>query len=189
MSGKKLDLSKCKPGDRVRLRNGTETNVARNTGLASYPVELRNGISYTYNGEHYYGHRSELDIVAILPRAKPKKPAEKPEAPAQPKLPEGVFRVADMIGKTVVIEGSKNDGTFSCDCTEVFGVYKDEKAALKDLADRNADEFDESDKSSDGETWASDCLIVEVKRVVRPVPRVKVNCDIRVVAGGAKDAR
>jgi hypothetical protein len=188
MSAKKLDLSKCEVGDRVRLRNGKETLVDENDG-SDVPV-YAGGCWYRRNGKSYVDV-DHLDIVAILPREKTKKPVAKPAAPVKPALPAGVFSVSDLVGKTIAIYGEKNDGTFALRGAELVGVYDNEKAALADIADKDADTFesDGGDTLDDLANWGSDYLIVEVKRVVRPVPVVDVKCEVRVIAGGKEDAR
>lgn len=76
---KPIDLSKCKVGQRVKLRNGQEFTFGGLSGGKEYPYQL-NEINnlYTKRGTYYHQGESLQDIVAILPPAKKaKKPAKK----------------------------------------------------------------------------------------------------------------
>lgn len=76
---KTIDLSKCKVGQRVRLRNRQEERIVKiNTGHP-YPYACKNGITWDEHGLFQHGKEHMFDIVAILPPAKKaaKKPAKK----------------------------------------------------------------------------------------------------------------
>jgi hypothetical protein len=65
-----IDCTNLKPGDKVRLRNGSIDTVAENDGL-NVPIRLEKHIAwYPPNGIHQ-GGASEYDIVEILTNPKP----------------------------------------------------------------------------------------------------------------------
>ena len=94
----KINLSKCKIGQRVRLRNGevkTITHIGNKKNV--FPWNTDSNETYTKHGCYYgSGAESRLDIVAILPPAKAKKAVEpkrvgkKPDH-LDPKWLEGEF--------------------------------------------------------------------------------------------------
>lgn len=100
----------------------------------------------------------------------------------------GVFDITTVVGSTLVIEAERNNGTLGTGGNEIFGAFANEAEALKRIAENAKDTFADDSGSTlyDLENWGSDYLIVEVKRVVRPVPRVNVECDIKIIAGGEK---
>ncbi len=72
---KPVDLSKCKVGQEVRLRNGNTVIIeATSGGLPGFPILASNGDSYTKTGR-YFGDNSPsaIDIVEVLPLPKRKK--------------------------------------------------------------------------------------------------------------------
>ena len=76
MSKKPLDLSKCKVGQKVRLRNG-EIKIFLGSTLSSlYPFAAGKSIAtygtYTKNGRFNQDREGNIDIVAILPERKTK---------------------------------------------------------------------------------------------------------------------
>ena len=80
-STKPIDLSECKVGQRVKLRNQQEERIVKiNTGHP-YPYACKNGITWDESGLFQHGKEHPFDIVAILPL--PKKPAKKPLQPAK----------------------------------------------------------------------------------------------------------
>ena len=102
-------------------------------------------------------------------------------------LPPGHVYVADCPGRFLVLEGMKNDGTVDLkDLAGVRGPFVSAKAAEDDIRKDAVDTFEGDPESTldDLENWGSDCLIVEVKRVVRPVPVVSVKAEIKTIAGG-----
>lgn len=126
----------------------------------------------------------------MVKKAKP----EKRKSAAVPRLPEGVFEVADLVGKLLVIESDGNSGTMRVVGFPVSaGPFNTHEEADRHMADEAVELFDGSDRSSadDLEHWGSDALVVEVKRVVRTVPTMKVGCEIREIAGSweANNAR
>ena len=117
-----------------------------------------------------------------------KAPAKAPTR-KEPKasLPPGHVYVADCPGRFLVLEGVKNDGTVDLkDLAEVRGPFASAKAAEDDIRKDAVDTFegDPDSRMEDLENWGSDCLIVEVKRVVRAVPVVTVKAEIKTIAGG-----
>lgn len=184
MSGKKLDLSKCELGDKLMARNGKVFTFSHITSDGFFPIITKEGDTFRADGKYQLFGDNELDNVKILSKERKQKTTAKP-AP-KPDLPPGVFRVSDLVGKTLVIEGSRNDGTFKFGEASVLGAYNNEKEALEALCEESADVFesDSGNSREDLENWGSDALIVEVRRVVRPVPKVSVKCGIKVIAGG-----
>lgn len=81
---KPIDLSKCKVGQRVKLRNQQEERIIKINASHPYPYSCKNGITWDESGLFQHGKEHPFDIVAILPL--PKKagkkasgmPAEKP---------------------------------------------------------------------------------------------------------------
>ena len=73
---KPIDLSKCKVGQRVKLRNGDIAQLATIEGHEAFPyccVNIKNAqqVTYTKNGRFMQSAREyPLDIVAILPLPK-----------------------------------------------------------------------------------------------------------------------
>jgi hypothetical protein len=69
---KPIDLSKCKVGQRVKLRNGKEVTLTRicNPKLRAYPYFTSDGESHIANGNVYETRNCEADIIAILPLPK-----------------------------------------------------------------------------------------------------------------------
>jgi hypothetical protein len=71
----KIDLSKCKIGTTLKLRNGAVTTLKGKLPQSlNYPYITTSGQSYLENGREWRNEESELDIVAILPT--PKKPRD-----------------------------------------------------------------------------------------------------------------
>lgn len=74
-----IDLSKCKVGQRVRLRNGKTTKIVELDSMNTIlPVKVGNGNWHRINGLLRLSNTQyPNDIVAILPAKKAKKPAGK----------------------------------------------------------------------------------------------------------------
>jgi hypothetical protein len=67
-----IDCTSLKPGDKVRLRNGSIDTVAKNDA-DSILIRLKNEDDWHYpDGRHLCGIESEFDIVEILTNPKPK---------------------------------------------------------------------------------------------------------------------
>lgn len=186
MSAKILDLRKCKVGDVVKFGDGWTAEIVEIRPTSVYPIRCSNDEIYTYEGQYNLTKRDvDKDIVSVQRKSKsePKKPASVKDA-----LPTDTFDIAGLVGKTLVIDTMTNSGTFRLTDARVEGVFKNEGEAIKHICESAADTFEgDSDGSlEDLENWANDVLIVEVKRVVRPVPRVSVKCEIKEIAGGAK---
>lgn len=189
----KIDLSKCKVGDKAVTRDGyTLTFKGRRDRLAKpYIFGCSCGRDHSFSQDGRFGPSKEncRDIVGLILSDEP---APKPKAakkPAVPELPPGSVRVADCVGTFLVVEGDKNGGVIDLESlTAVRGPFKSIQAAEKDIRDDAIATYsgDRGNSLSDLENWGSDCLIVEVKRAVRPVPTVKVGCEIETIAGGVK---
>lgn len=171
----KLDLFAFPDGTSVRLRNGDVCTILQKDDIGPYVVRLSNGSWYTPDGSFRAGYEEDpFDVVEILSAPEP---APKPEP--------GFLRVADLIGKVLVIESDGNSGIIKTGSAELVGyAFKDEAAALAHIRKDSAGTFEDGGEitTEDLENWGSDCLIVEVKRVVRPVPTVKIGCEILTVA-------
>jgi hypothetical protein len=112
---------------------------------------------------------------------KEEKQAAKKQASVKP--PENKPTVHGMIGKFVVIEANSNADTFDVKESDVHGIFDTEKRAIDHICEQTRKDF-EADNDSNihvGEDWAGDCLIVEIKRVVRPVITAAVTCEIKDV--------
>ena len=81
---KPIDLSKCKVGQRVKLRNGEECKLSRiNAGMQfGYFMQSVTGDStgstHTQNGKYLPSGTSQHDVIAILHLPKKAKKAGKP---------------------------------------------------------------------------------------------------------------
>lgn len=112
---------------------------------------------------------------------KEKKQPAKKQASVKP--PENKPTAHGMIGKFVVIEANSNADTFDAKESDVHGIFDTEKQAIDHICEQTRKDF-EADNDSNihvGEDWAGDCLIVEIKRVVRPVITATVTCEIKDV--------
>ena len=77
MSKQKIDLSKCKIGQQVKLRDGTISFLQRiSKGPVTYPY-LAGGFSYTKAGTYWGTPGSNYDIVELIPQATDKTKPEK----------------------------------------------------------------------------------------------------------------
>lgn len=83
---KPIDLSTCQIGQKLRLRNGNVVTLAMKHENTAFPYRTSAGDTYSTDG-CYYGNAmpSWLDIIAILPLPKPKKPRATPAAPKMSK--------------------------------------------------------------------------------------------------------
>lgn len=186
MSAKKLDLSKCKVGDVVKFGDGCTAEIVNIVPTALYPIRCSNDEIYTFDGRYTsIESNADKDIVSVQRKTKPK---PKQPAPSKSALPPGTFDIAGLVGKTLIIDTTANGGTFRLKDATVEGVFDNESRAVAHICESSADTFENDSDGSleDLENWGSDVLIVEVKRVVRPVPRVSVKCEIKEIAGGAK---
>lgn len=175
----KLDLSKCKVGDKVILRSGKVVTISSISPNERYPIRCDDEYSRTFLG---FWQRTEkvndIDIVSIV----------KPSAKSKKTKPVELSDIKNLIGKIIVIDTTKNDGKFDLSSAELRGVFTSEKLALDYVRNDAKDTYDgdPSNDMQDLDNWGSDVLIVEVKRVVRPVPSVKVSCSVKTIAGGLK---
>ncbi len=76
----KVDLSKCKPGDRLKMRNGEVIAFDRVAENEAYPKHIYAtqfyggvGRTYTRDGMYYDDCEDSWDIIAILSRRKPRR--------------------------------------------------------------------------------------------------------------------
>lgn len=102
---------------------------------------------------------------------------------ASVKPPVNKPTIQGMIGKFVVIETNSNAGTFDVKESDVHGIFDTEKQAIDHICEQTRKDF-EADNDSNihvGEDWASNCLILEIKRFVRPVLTATVTCEIKDV--------
>lgn len=72
---KPIDLSTCKVGQRLKMRNGDTILFADTSGGSVYPYFGDDGVSRTVTGRCYVSSSSSRDIVEILslPKRKPAK--------------------------------------------------------------------------------------------------------------------
>lgn len=71
MKEPQIDLSKCKPGQKLKMRNGEICQFKGRTNIQSYP--FRAGYcTYTKNGTVWLYRKSHADIIAVLPLKRPK---------------------------------------------------------------------------------------------------------------------
>ena len=197
MSGKttKIDLSMCKVGDKAMTRDGHTLTFKGRRDRMVYPYifgcSCGRDHNFAQDGRFDPSKEDRRDIVGLV---LPDEPAPNPKAtskPSAPELPPGFVRVADCVGKFLVVEGDKSGGVIDLESlTAVRGPFKSIQAAEKDIRDDAIDTFESDPGNSrdmeDLENLGSDCLIVEVKRAVRPVPTVKVGCEIKTIGGGVK---
>lgn len=193
---KRIDFSKLPVGTKVRRRDGEVVTIEEqlhDTALTWRVCVrvLRGGVDwYTVWGSfHGNGNKSCLDLVSVVidKKAKPKAVT----SAKTPALPEGVFNVADLVGKLLVIESDGNSGRMKVLGLPVSaGPFKSQTDLERHLIEDGVDTFESSDRSSmdDLEHRGSDCLVVEVKRVVRQVPVVKLGCEVRDVSELKEDA-
>jgi hypothetical protein len=70
-----VDLSKCKKGDRLELRDGFVVVFDRLERDGLYPVVCvydGESANWCVDGRWYKGHANKNDIIRILPREKPR---------------------------------------------------------------------------------------------------------------------
>ena len=144
-------------------------------------VELENWVPfYTKDGTFLIGEKSELDIVRIIHKTQPKPTTKKPAvAPSPKKKPT----IADVVGKFIAIESFGMSEEFNVKESDILGIFDTEKKAIDHICEDAKENF-EADKEAtinDGEYLASNCLIVEIKRVVRPVITATVKCEVKDV--------
>lgn len=74
-----IDLSKCKLGQRVRLRNGELSIILAvdNETCTSFNYDGPCNFSWMKNGSFAHNEPHRFDIVELLPPAKPVKPLDK----------------------------------------------------------------------------------------------------------------
>lgn len=76
MKEPKIDLSKCKPGQKLMMRNGETANFLGSSHYSRFPylVCLESGETRTYTakGTVFTFSGSNYDIIAILPLKRPK---------------------------------------------------------------------------------------------------------------------
>lgn len=90
---KPIDLSTCQIGQKLRLRNESIATLGgidnETSNLFKYDAGAPLYHSWTKEGRapasYYLDVKSELDVVAILPLPKPKKPRATPAAPKMSK--------------------------------------------------------------------------------------------------------
>lgn len=118
-------------------------------------------------------------VVEVLPRVKKQPP---------PVAPNANCPVSGIVGKFAVIESNRNGMTFSIEDVRVHGVFDTFADALAFVKDDAEDVYDASGGGGGNlEKWGSDCLVVEVKSVVRPVPEIEVKMTVKTVAGEASE--
>lgn len=194
-NAKRIDFSKLPIGTQVRRRDGEVVTIVEQ--LKGTRLTWRVGVRVSDGGCGWHttfgyfqctGTEHCCDLVSVVSheKAKPKAAVSK-----KPALPEGVFNVSDLVGKLLVIESDNNTGRMKLLGLPVSaGPFKSNADVDRHLIEDGIDTFEGSDRSSldDLEHWGSDCLIVEVKRVVRQVPVVKVGCEVQDVSGIKEDA-
>lgn len=113
-------------------------------------------------------------------KTKPK-PTSKNTAvvPAQQKKPT----IADMVGKFIAIEAFGASEEFNVNESDILGIFDTEKLAIDHICEDAKENFEADNEATikDGEDWASNCLIVEIKRVVRPILTATVKCEVKDV--------
>lgn len=80
---KPIDLSKCKVGQRVKLRNGEVKTITGLDEATSTPFKWDSGPSSWRRDGKFYSHHgpSEYDIVEILDLPPAKRPAKRAKKP------------------------------------------------------------------------------------------------------------
>jgi len=97
-----IDLNTCVPGQKVRLRNGAIVEYSYSYQDNSFkPYTHRvDGCSYMDDGSYFKGrHKSEMDVVEIIPLEYDYKISEKEEEPTKP-TPEITHSITDQIDVT-----------------------------------------------------------------------------------------
>lgn len=91
--------------------------------------------------------------------------------------------VNSMIGKFIAIEAFGTRDDFNVKETDILGIFDTEKLAIDHICEDAKENFEADNEATikDGEDWASNCLIVEIKRVVRPVITATVKCEVKDV--------
>lgn len=180
---KKVDLSKCKIGDEVVTREGCKGVLVekRIEGLYPYAVRFGNSIQrYMKSGTFLVGTKGGNDIDSVIPKTQPKPTAKKPAVvPAPQKKPT----IADVVGKFIAIEAFGTSDEFNVKESDILGIFDTEKQAIGHICEDAKESFEADNEATirDGEDWASNFLIVEIKRVVRPVITATVTCEAKEV--------
>lgn len=96
---------------------------------------------------------------------------------------EKTVSVNSMIGKFVVIEAFGTSDEFNVKESDILGIFDTEKKAIDHICEDAKENFEADNEATirDGEDWASNCLIVEIKRVVRPILTATVKCEVKDV--------
>lgn len=189
---KRIDFSKLPVGTKVVRRDGVVVTIScqKKDKWQTWRVECLDQYDhpewYAFNGKSFINcPESPRDLVGVVEPEMSVKQTTTSTKTKKPALPEGIFNVTDLVGKLLVIESDNNSGQMRVVGTSVSaGPFKSHADVVRHMVADGIETFEGSDRSSmdDLEHWGSDCLVVEVKRVVRQVPVVKVGCDVRDVS-------
>ena len=102
---------------------------------------------------------------------------------ASVKPPVNKPTVHGMIGKFIAIEAHNNGDEFNVKESDIHGIFDTEKQAIDHICFTTKTDFEADNEASIhvSEDWSGKCLIVEIKRVVRPVITATVTCEIKDV--------
>lgn len=168
----KLNLLKYRVGDTVELADGRRGRISRILPHRDYPIKSRIGsyyMSHTKEGEFLVnGSQRGHNIIRVIPRK-------------QEPVEEGQEKEDSVQSENfLVIRLASNDKPYNLSNATVKGAFKSEKAAEEFITSDAKKSFnDYPARSLDPETWGSDHMIVEVKKIVRPIPNITVDCGLK----------